>query len=93
MLVQPTWIAARNMPHKIRQGFYLSACGWLGRSCEHFGPLSRQGCTADKWVVHMRDRSRIARCYELPRSANAAESGREPDLPDFLDMFGQPGQR
>jgi hypothetical protein len=78
--------------HKIRPGFYASVYGWRGRPSDHFGPSSRRGCTAYQWVVHMRDRSRIAHCYEWPRSeSNAPEPEREPNQPDGIDMRGQPG--
>ena len=78
--------------HKIRPGFYATVYDWRGRPRDDFGPSSRQGCTAYKWISHMRDRSRIAHCYEWPPSqTNAAEPEREPKVPDSLDMRGQPG--
>ena len=76
--------------HKIRPAFYLSAYDRRGHPREHFGPSSRQGCTAYKWVLHMRDRGVTAHCYESPRSSEAAEPKSEPD---GLDMRGQPGQK
>jgi hypothetical protein len=74
----------------IRSGFYLVASDWRARPREHVEGLSRQGCTAYKWVVHMRDRGLTARCYEAGRSSDDDESKTEPD---GLDMRGQPGQR
>jgi hypothetical protein len=52
--------------------------------------LSRQGCTAYQWIVHMRDRGLTGRCYEVGRSSDDDEPKTEPDS---LDIFGQPGQR
>jgi hypothetical protein len=78
----------RCAEHEIRSAFYLFYRRTAAR--EHVWPLSRQGCTAYKWLVHMRDRSRTGRCLEWPRRA---EPEREPNLPDFLDMWGQPGQK
>jgi hypothetical protein len=37
-----------------------------GGSCEHLRPKSREGCVALQWVAHMRDRGRVAHCYERP---------------------------
>jgi hypothetical protein len=72
---------------KMRPAFYLAAYDQRGHPRERFGPASRQGCTAYKWVLHMRDRSLTARCDEWPE---VAEPKTEPDP---LDMLGQPGQR
>ena len=82
----------RCKEHKIRPGFYVIVYDWRGRPREHFGPSSRSGCTAYKWMVHMRYRSRVGRCYEWPRTqTNAVEPEREPNVPDSIDMLGQPG--
>jgi hypothetical protein len=81
----------RCKEHKIRPAFYLFVRGTTAR--EHvwpFWPLSRQGCTAYKWVLHMGDRGRTARCLEWPRSTDADGTKWEPD---GLDMRGQPGQK
>jgi hypothetical protein len=70
--------------------FLLVAYHRLGRSGYRLRLTSLQGCTAYQWIVHMRDRSRTARCYEWARIMDAANRQGEPD---FLDMFGQPGQK
>jgi hypothetical protein len=84
----------RCAEHEIGPIFLLIACDRRhGGSCEHFKLSSRRGCTAFRWVIYMRDRSRTARCRGWPRSTDATEPEREPNLPDFLDMWGQPGQK
>ena len=59
--------------HKFRPGFYLEAYDRRARPRDHVEPLSRQGCTAFKWVIHMRDRGLTAQCYELDRSSDDAK--------------------
>jgi hypothetical protein len=81
----------RCVEHEVRPAFYLDAYDRRGHPRDHFGPSSRQGCTAYKWVVHMRDRGLTARCDEYPRSSDAPDPEREPNLPNYFDMFGQPG--
>ena len=85
-------VSIRCVEHKVRPAFYLTVYDWRSRPRDHFGPSSRQGCTAYQWVVHMRDRRRKGSCYESPRSTDAAEPEREPNLPNYFDMLGQPGQ-
>ena len=78
----------RCAEHKVRPAFYLNAYDRRGHPSEHFGPSSRQGCTAYKWIVHMRDRGLTARCDEYPRSSDDTEPK---TVPDGFDMRGQPG--
>jgi hypothetical protein len=47
--------------------FGLIICDRRSGQCEHLRPSSRLGCTALQWVTYMRDRSRIARCFEHPQ--------------------------
>ena len=47
-----------NKPHV---GFMR--CNWRARGCEHFTMSTPRGCTALRWVVQMRDRSRTANCH------------------------------
>ncbi len=86
-----TVMSYRCTEGKIRPAFYLNAYDRRGHPSEHFGPSSRQGCTAYKWVLHMRDRGVTARCDEYPRSSDDAEPEREPNLPNYFDMRGMPG--
>ena len=74
--------------HKFRPDFYLVVEDRRARPREHVEGLSRRGCTAYKWIVHMRDRGLTAHCYELDRSSNNDEPK---NVPDGLDMRGQPG--
>jgi hypothetical protein len=73
---------------KFRPTFYLVVEDRRARPRDHVEGLSRQGCTAYKWVVHMRDRGLTAHCYEADRSSNDAEPK---TVPDGFDMRGQPG--
>jgi hypothetical protein len=84
--------AYRCEEHKIRPTFYLLVCGPRATACEHVGPLSRPGCIARKWAIRLRDRSRAmyARCFDHRRITGTANPKGEED---FLDMFGQPGQK
>ena len=50
--------------------FLLVACKWYGRSCYRLKLTSLHGCTAYHWLVHLRDRNRIARRYEWPLIMN-----------------------
>jgi len=78
----------RCVEHGFRPGFYLVVEDRRARPREHVEGLSRRGCTAYEWIVHMRDRGLTAHCYELDRSSN----NDEPKIvPDGLDMRGQPG--
>ena len=81
----------RCKERKIRPAFYANVYDGRGHPRDHFGPSSRQGCTAYRWVVHMRDRGLTASCYESPRSSDDGE--RKPNLPNYFDMFGQPGRK
>jgi len=49
----------------------LLTCEWGWRGCEHFEMSSRRGCSALKWEMQIRDRSRSSHCY--------VGEGREPD--------------
>ena len=49
---------------------------------------SLQGCTAYRWLIHMRDRRSKAHCYEWARMWNADNREGEED---GMDMLGQPG--
>ena len=66
----------RCVEHNVRPAFYLIACDRRhGGLCDHLKLLSRQGCSAYQWVVHMRDRHRVAHCDEVPRSTDAVDRG------------------
>jgi hypothetical protein len=81
-------VTVRCEEHKTSPAFYANVYDRRGHPRDHVEPLSRQGCTAYKWVIHMRDRGLTAHCYELDRSSN----NDEPKIvPDGLDMRGQPG--
>jgi hypothetical protein len=69
---------------------FLHAKHQRGRSRHLLNFTSLQGCTAYRWLVHMRDRRSIAHCYEWARILNAANREGEED---GMDMLGQPGQK
>ncbi len=48
--------------------FYLIVCDWRGRSCEHTGPLSRQGCATQQWVARLQHHMRkYTHCFPRER--------------------------
>ena len=46
------------------------------------------GCSAYKWIVHMRDRGLTAQCYELDRSSD--DDAKPKNLPDPYDGLLKP---
>ena len=81
----------RCKEHKIRPGFYVIVYDWRGRPREHFGhhhvrgALLTNGCSKCGIAV-----AQVGAMSGLSPT-NAAEPEREPNVPDVLDMFGQPG--
>ena len=67
---------------------FLLANHERGRSRNVLNFTSLQGCTAYRWLVHMRDRRITAHCYEWALMWNATNREGEED---GMDMFGQPG--
>jgi len=67
---------------------FLLANHQRGRSRHLLNFTSLQGCTAYRWLVHMRDRRSTAHCYEWARILNAANREGEEDR---MDMLGLPG--
>ena len=41
----------------------LSTCEWGWRGCEDFAMSSLRGCSALRWAMQMRNRSRSSHCY------------------------------
>jgi hypothetical protein len=67
---------------------FLLANHQRARSRHLLNFTSLRGCTAYRWLVHMRDRRSTAHCYEWALMWNAANREGEED---GMDMFGQPG--
>jgi hypothetical protein len=67
---------------------FLLANRQRGRSRHLLNFTSLQGCTAYRWLVHMRDHRSTAHCYEWALTWNADNREGEED---GMDMLGQPG--
>ncbi len=39
---------------------------WYSGKCDRYTLRSRQGCTALRWISHMRSRKQLGRCYPEP---------------------------
>jgi hypothetical protein len=51
-----------NKPH-----IELQICEpWYSGKCDRYTLSSRQGCTALRWISHMRSRKQLGRCYPEP---------------------------
>jgi len=78
----------RCAEHAFRPGFYRVVEDRRARPRDHVEPLSRRGCSAYKWIVHMRDRGLTAQCYELDRSSD--DDAKPKNLPDPYDGLLKP---
>ena len=64
-----------------KQTVRLYTCGWRARGCEDIQMASRQGCTALKWVMVMRNRNRTGTCY-VGDKVEGDETSPQPDPSD-----------
>ena len=58
--------------------FYFLGCDLRSRSCEHIGPLSFETCSAQRWLVRLRDHgfaATLVRCYPHPQLEERWENG------------------